>query len=466
MFSGNVFRKRNLGNENQWNTSFSKPQCFGCVFGLGMLSMKMQKPSRNRSRKEREYRLFYSTCCKLVGSSGKVDPFFVFCDVWRMGSMADSTTPEKTAEATEGLDQAVPVLEGSMPGTEGLPASMPDPHSPEGKGDQPDEADLEVLEPPGKKIRFSLEESFTKLMDRTQEGFDLTRGALEKVQLHLDLSKKVSQDLSQLARAVHCEKIGAKYQLAQLQQVLSSFQNLEWQVGGPKSEANTSLKSISNKILGAQTACKEGLKTLHGEMRDGNERIVQAITDGFNKLSAAMVANAPPVKEASAPAYPPVPPPTMPPGTAPAGSGGVTTYGLPGYASSFGMPTSNVPMVHTPQTPARVPPTSTGSMGSVPTAPAVATAARNEPQPPMVLLVADESGAPRRVAVSPTRHLSSNNLSQSYLQEFGLGCVHHAGGYHRRLPDVFLPKWTWGATARGIWTVTFWDRSCLVREAI
>ena len=72
-------------------------------------------------------------------------------------------------------------------------ASMPDPKSPtEGKGDQPDEADVEILEPPGKKIRFSLEESFEKLMDRTQEGFDLTRGAFEKVQQHLDLSKKVS----------------------------------------------------------------------------------------------------------------------------------------------------------------------------------------------------------------------------------------------------------------------------------
>ena len=94
-----------------------------------------------------------------------------------------------------------------------------------GKGDQPDEADVEILEPPGKKIRFSLEERFEKLMDRTQEGFDLTRGVLEKVQLHLDMSKKVSQDLSQLAREVHREKIGAKYQLAQLQQVLSSFQN-------------------------------------------------------------------------------------------------------------------------------------------------------------------------------------------------------------------------------------------------
>ena len=363
-----------------------------------------------------------------------------------MGSMADVTTPEKTMEANEGLDQAVPVVEGSVPGMAVVNDSMPDPKSPtEGKGDQPDEADVEILEPPGKRIRFSLEESFEKLMDRTQEGFDLTRGALEKVQLHLDLSKKVGQDLSQLAREVRCEKMGAKYQLAQLQQVLSSFQNLEWQVSGAKSEANTSLKSISNKILGAQTACKEGLKALHGEMREGNERVVQAITDGFSKLSAAMVANAPPVKEASAPAYPPVPPPTMPPGTPPAGSSVTSTYGLPGYASSYGMPTPtvptpNAPMINTPQTPARVPPTSMGSMASIPTAPVVATAARNEPQPPMVLLVADEAGAQRRVAASPSRHLSSNNLTQSYLQEFGLGCVHHAGGYHRRLPDVFLPK--------------------------
>ena len=235
-----------------------------------------------------------------------------------------------------------------------------------------------------------------------------------------------------------------------MQENLKRAENLEWQVGGTKSEANTSLKSISNKILGAQTACKEGLKALHGEMREGNERVVQAITDGFNKLTAAMVANAPPVKEASAPAYPPVPPPTMPPGTPPAGSSVTSTYGLPGYASSYGLPTpslltpnvptSNAPMMNTPQTPAGVAPTSMGSMGNLPTGPVVAAAARNEPQPPMVLLVADEAGARRRVAVSPTRHLSSNNLTQSYLQEFGLGCVYHSGGYHRRLPDVFLPK--------------------------
>ena len=55
-------------------------------------------------------------------------------------------------------------------------------------------------------------------------------------------------------------------------------------------------------------------------------------------------------------------------------------------------------------------------------------------------MVADESGAPRRAAVSPTRHLPGSKLSGTYLNEFGLGCIHHAGGFHRRLPDGFLPK--------------------------
>ena len=154
-------------------------------------------------------------------------------------------------------------------------------------------------------------------------------------------------------RSLH---VSQKYFLSIMQENLKRAENLEWQVGGAKSEANNSLKSISNKILGAQTACKEGLKALQ----------VQAITDGFNKLSAAMVANAPPVAEASTPAYPPVPLPTMPPGTPPAGSS-ASTYGLPGCASSYGLPTSNLltpnaSMINTPQTPARVPPTSMGSM--------------------------------------------------------------------------------------------------------
>ena len=361
-----------------------------------------------------------------------------------MGSMADVNTPEKTLEANEGVNQvtAVPVVEGSLPEVAGEHAAMPDPKSPtEGKGDKPDEADAEILELPGsdrkrekspeiergdvKRLCATLETQLPSVLEKLHEGYKLTAESLEAVKERTALDKQMQKDLSELARSHGSEHISQKYFLSIMQENLKRAENLEWQVGGTKSEANTSLKSISNKILGAQTACKEGLKALHGEMREGNERVVQAITDGFSKLTAAMVANAPPVKEASAPAYPPVP--------------------LPGYASSYGLPTPNLltpnaPMINTPQTPARVPPTSMGSMANIPTAPAVATAARNEPQPPMVLLVADESGAQRRVAVSPTRHLSSNNLTQSYLQEFGLGCVHHAGGYHRRLPDVFLPK--------------------------
>ena len=90
------------------------------------------------------------------------------------------------------------------------------------------------IEPPEKKARKSLEEEMGKLMERTREGYDLTAAALDKVQQHLDISRQTSKDIAQLAQEVHCEKVGAKYQLAQLQQVLSSFQHLEWQVGGTK----------------------------------------------------------------------------------------------------------------------------------------------------------------------------------------------------------------------------------------
>ena len=354
--------------------------------------------------------------------------------------MADApNAPEKKTEVSETLNQGAVSVEGTVPGVVALPAmEFPtNPKSPtEVKDDQKEaEGDLEVQEPPEKKARKSLEEEVEKLMECTREGFDLTSAALDKVQQHLDISRQCSKDLAQLAQEVHCEKIGAKYQLAQLQQVLSSFQNLEWQVGGTKSESNTSLKAISNKILGAVTASKEGLKTIHAELREGNEKLIQAINDGFGTLAAAFTATPLPKKESAGSGFPHVPPPTAPP--APPVAPSVTaTYGLPGYASSYAAAPPN-----TPQTPAMVPTPPMGSMASVPTAPSVGTAARSEQPPqPMVLMVADESGAPRRVAVSPTRHLSANNFSEAYLNEFGLGCIHHAGGFHRRLPDVFLPK--------------------------
>jgi len=108
----------------------------------------------------------------------------------------------------------------------------------------------------------------------------------------------------------------------------------------------------------------------------------------------------------------------------------------PGYASSYAATPPS-----TPQTPALVPTAPLGSSATMPPAPTVGAAAMSEQPPrPLVLMVADESGAPRRAAVSPTRHLPGSKLSGTYLNEFGLGCIHHAGGFYRRLPDVFLPK--------------------------
>ena len=344
-----------------------------------------------------------------------------------------ANTPEKETEAV--------AVEGMVSLPASAPASVPavNPKSPvEVKDDQGDnEVDLTVQEPPEKRARKTLEDELSKLMERTREGYDLTAAALEKVQQHLDINRQLGKDLAQLAQEVHCEKIGAKYQLAQLQQVLSSFPNLEWQVGGTKQESNTSLKAVSNKILGAVTASKEGLKTIHAEIREGNEKLIQAINDGFGTLAFTAPSSSSPGKETAGSGFPPVPsPPVAPPGAPPVTSLATGTYGLPGYASSYAAAPPN-----TPQTPARMPTPPMGPMTSVPTAPAVVTAARSEQLPqPMVLMVADESGAPRRVAVSPTRHLSGNNLSQNYLNEFGLGCVHHAGGFHRRLLDGFLPK--------------------------
>ena len=229
-----------------------------------------------------------------------------------------ANTPEKETEtvAEEGMV--------SLPAS--APASVPavNPKSPvEVKEDQVDtEVDLTVQEPPEKRARKTLEDELSKLMERTREGYDLTAAALEKVQQHLDISRQLGKDLTQLAQEVHCDKVGAKYQLAQLQQVLSSFQNLEWQVGGSKQESNTSIKALVNKLLAAATTSKEALKSIHGELREGNEKVIQAINDGFEKMATALQGTSLPGKETSGagspPGFPPVPttpvaPPAVPP---------------------------------------------------------------------------------------------------------------------------------------------------------
>ena len=368
-----------------------------------------------------------------------------------MGSMADAVNaPENKPEVVEALSHGATSVEETGPGQTALPdpALPANPKSPtelrEDKAE--DSGDLEVIEPPEKKARKSLEEEMGKLMERTREGYDLTAAALDKVLQHLDISRQTS--IAQLAQEVHCEKVGAKYQLAQLQQVLSSFQHLEWQVGGTKAESHTSRKAIANKALASVTASKEALKSIHAELSEGNEKLIKAINDGFSTLAAAFTATSLPGNELAGsgfpPAHPPAPPSAPPPVAPPVAPSVTAMYGMPGYASSYAATPPSAPvtpamapglnMTGAPTTPAMPPGPSmpSGSMGSAPMA--------EQPTRPLVLTVKDEAGQARRAAVSPTRHAPGSQLPGAYLNEFGLGCVSHAGGFHRRLPDVFLPK--------------------------
>ena len=284
--------------------------------------------------------------------------------------MADAVNaPEKKTEVSEALSHGATSVEEFVPGQVAVPAlDFPaNPKSPtELKEDQVgDEVDLAVQEPPEKRARKSLEDELGKLMERTREGYDLTAAALDKVQQHLDISRQIGKDLAQLAQEVHCEKVGAKYQLAQLQQVLSSFQNLEWQVGGTKQESNTSIKAIANKLLSNATTSKEALKSIHAELREGNEKLIKAINDGFGTLAAAFTATSLPGKETAGSGLPPAPsPPVAPPAAPPVAPSATAMYGMAGYASSYAAAPPN-----TPQTPAVVPTAPSASSISMPPAP-------------------------------------------------------------------------------------------------
>ena len=196
------------------------------------------------------------------------------------------------------------------------------------------------------------------------------------------------------------------------------------------------------------TASKEALKSIHTELSEGNEKLIKAINDGFSTLAAAFTATSLPGNELAGsgfpPAHPPAPPSAPPPVAPPVAPSVTSMYGMPGYASSYAATPPSAPvtpamppgsnLTGAPTTPAMPPGLSmaSGSMGSAPMA--------EQPTRPLVLTVKDEAGQTRKAAVSPTRHAPGSQLPGAYLNEFGLGCVSHAGGFHRRLPDVFLPK--------------------------
>ena len=227
--------------------------------------------------------------------------------------MADAVNaPENKPQAGETSIHGGSSLGETAPGQ----VSLPDPMSPanpksptETQGDKAEDAgDLGVSEPPEKKARKYMEEEMGHRMKRVREGFDLTSSALDKVQQHLDISRQNSKDLTQLTQEVHYDKVGAKYTLAQMQSMLSCFQNVEWQLSGSKADANTSLKAVANKTLAQATLATQNLKSIHTEIKDGNEKLLQAVADGFGTLAAAFTATALPSKESVGSGCPPAPP--------------------------------------------------------------------------------------------------------------------------------------------------------------
>ena len=196
-----------------------------------------------------------------------------------MGSMADSLS----AAGGEAMGAGTPLEVVAVEGEPTVPAAnpgMPDvPPVPEGTVPEapgsPKRETGEIEEPPTKRARElspELERKFIHLMEQTRKGFEVTGNALSSVQEPLDLLKKNSKDLSQLASELHVSRVSEKYYLSQLQSLHASFGQLEWQLAGPKSEANTSLKSVCNKLLGAHTATKEGMKAVHQEIKEGHEK--------------------------------------------------------------------------------------------------------------------------------------------------------------------------------------------------
>ena len=345
--------------------------------------------------------------------------------------------------------------EGAAPAPAPASASVPESSETEKKEDtavespKAVEAD-ETPEPPSKKARVEgmseeLEARYAKLMETATTGFECTREALNSVKDHMELLRTVQKDLSSLAAEVHVSRVSEKYYLTQLQQLHSAFSNMEWQLTGPKAESHTSLKSMVGKTLGATTSVKEGLKTVFEELKSGQNRTVEAIEKGFGTLCEALIRNPIPTRDgppgASSSEFPPMAPGTgvIPPmSTVPAMSN--TGYGMPGYSSSANIVPP--PVAHmAPMTPRM----STGAMGSMGQTGAMGSMGQTvvegaEARAPLVLIAQDQQGNRKRIAVSPTRHQSTQHLNQGYASEFNLGFAVHNGYYHRRLPEVFLPK--------------------------
>ena len=107
---------------------FPKPQVFAFVI-FGMLLMRCRSRLGTEAVEREREREQFAFIHQLDRIKRKVQPVFLFCDVWRMGSMADVNTAEKTLEANEGVNQVagVPVVAGTLPESGGWTCSNAEP---------------------------------------------------------------------------------------------------------------------------------------------------------------------------------------------------------------------------------------------------------------------------------------------------------------------------------------------------
>ena len=258
-----------------------------------------------------------------------------------------------------------------------------------------------------KRLCATLGTQLPSVLEKLHEGYRLTAEALQAVNENTALEKQIQKDLSELARSHGSEHVNQKYFLSIMQENLKRAENVEWQIAGPRADQHVSLKTVLSKCLDklgnihvGQQAMVAGIKEGNAAIKEGNAALTEAIKAGFAELAQSLSGVKDPPGGSSVPAMPPVGP----------------SYGMPGYASTgYTMPAT------TPMTPS-IPPAPTVPAPAMPSAPAM-TGAPIAEQPPMALrlVVKDEAGNPRRVAVSPTRHAPGSKLPSSYLEEFGLG---------------------------------------------
>ena len=114
-----------------------------------------------------------------------------------------------------------------------------------------------------KRFQLELEAKIPALIQKVEQGFTLTGQALTAVQGHLEVQKKMQDDLSSFAAEYHGDKVSHKYALAAITNLGEKVKNIEWKVSGGKQDVNNSMKSLTQKLLTQVSQMNSNAKSHH-----------------------------------------------------------------------------------------------------------------------------------------------------------------------------------------------------------